>query len=47
MGSVSQGLPGCLVSRGSVRDWRDGAGCVILLSLVFYKICTNTIHKLL
>jgi hypothetical protein len=25
MGSASQGLPGCWVSRGSVRDRRDGA----------------------
>ena len=39
------GLPGCLVSRGSVQGRRDGGGA-FLLSLVFYKICTNIIHKL-
>ncbi len=43
MGSASQGLPGCWVSSGSVRDF--DVRSVVLLSLVFYKICTNIIHK--
>jgi hypothetical protein len=43
MGSASQGLPGCRVSRGSVRDF--DVRSVFPLSLVFYKICTKIIHK--
>ena len=44
MGSASLGLPGCLVSRGSVQGRREWGRC--LLGLVFYKIYTKIIHKL-
>jgi hypothetical protein len=45
MGSVSRGLLSCSGSSGSVRDRREEGVC-LLLSLVFYKIRTNVIHKL-
>ena len=41
--SASRGLQSCSGSSSSVQGRREGC---ILLSLVFYKICTKITHKL-